>query len=264
MRRLGMVTRLIGGGAALTLLVACSSSSDEKTETRGRPLAKPEQFYVVVLQSDAGAPGKQVLSRGRISTKSGEILILEPDGSVTEMALDTPEGRDAFAVTEADLIALNANLGLDLSGMRSMGPVSAREPTAQERALEEFAARSRPMRLNLPASFAAEPKDFQGAAVKSYGHGSKKGDSLVEVQANLRGGVDADTAFAYATCALASWADAKGTPYARHIRTIREERGGKMVVGSVFTLSGEKPMGLTVMTTKDTLQECKTRGIPAA
>ena len=84
------------------------------------------------------------------------------------------------------------------------------------------------------------------------------------MQANLRRGVDADTAFAYATCALASWADAKGTPYARHIRTIRDERDGKVVVGSVFTLSGERPMGLTVMTTKDTLQECKTRGIPAA
>ena len=76
--------------------------------------------------------------------------------------------------------------------------------------------------------------------------------------------MDAGTAFAYATCALASWADAKGTPYARHIRTIRDERDGKVVVGSVFTLSGERPMGLTVMTTKDTLQECKTRGIPAA
>ena len=135
---------------------------------------------------------------------------------------------------------------------------------AQERALAEFAARTRPMRLNLPASFAAEPKDFQGAEVKSFDNGKKKGDSLVEVQANLRRGVDADTAFAYATCALASWADAKGTPYARHIRTIRDERDGKVVVGSVFTLSGERPMGLTVMTTKDTLQECKTRGIPAA
>ena len=87
---------------------------------------------------------------------------------------------------------------------------------------------------------------------------------LVEVRANLRRGVDAGTAFAYATCALASWADAKGTPYARHIRTIRDERDGKVVVGSDYTHSGERPMGLTVMTTKDTLQECKTRGIPAA
>mgnify|MGYP007032577997 FL=1 len=139
-----------------------------------------------------------------------------------------------------------------------------REPTAQEKALAEFAARTRPLRLNLPTSFEADPRDFQGAQVASLA-GSRKGtDSLVEVTANLRGGVDADTAFAYATCALASWADAKGAPYARHIRTLRDKRGGKMVVGSVFTLSERKPMGLTVMTTKQTLQECKARGIPAA
>ena len=167
-------------------------------------------------------------------------------------------------MTEAELLSLNANLGLDLSGIPNMEPVAPREPTAQEKALADFAARTRPMRLNLPASFEAKPKDFQGAQVKSYENGRKKGGSLVEVQANLRPGVDADTAFAYATCALASWADANGTPYARHIRTIRDETGGKDVVGSVFILSGERPLGLTVMTTKDTLQECKTRGIPAA
>lgn len=245
-------------GVAVAMLTGCGSTRDS------RPPAKPEELRFAVLQSDAGAPGKQVLTRGRISTKSGDILILEPDGSVTEMELDSPEGRDAFAVTEADLMALNANLGLDLSGMPNMAPVKPREPTAQEKALAEFAARTRPLRLNLPTSFEADPKDFQGAEVKSYDSNRKGRDSLVEVTANLKGGVDADTAFAYATCALANWADAKGTPYARHIRTIRDERDGKVVVGSVFTLSGEKPMGLTVMTTQDTLQECKTRGIPAA
>ncbi|MFC3528686.1 hypothetical protein ACFOMH_10910 [Paracoccus mangrovi] len=245
-------------GIAAAMLTGCGSARDS------RPPAKPEELRFAVLQSDAGAPGKQVLTRGRISTKSGDILILEPDGSVTEMELDSPEGRDAFAVTEADLMALNANLGLDLSGMPDMAPVKPREPTAQEKALADFAARTRPLRLNLPTSFEANPKDFQGAEVKSYESNRKGGDSLVEVTANLKGGVDADTAFAYATCALASWADAKGTPYARHIRTIRNERDGKMTVGSVFTLSGKRPLGLTVMTTQDTLQECKTRGIPAA
>lgn len=254
----GYRAKIIGLGMALASLAACDAARDD------RPRAKPEQLNVAVLQSDAGAPGKQVLTRGRISTKSGDILILEPDGSVTEMDLDSPEGRDAFAVTEADLMALNANLGLDLSGMPDMAPVAPREPTAQEKALAEFAARTKPLRLNLPSDFEANPKDFQGAEVRNYESRRKGGGSLVEVNANLKRGVDADTAFAYATCALASWADAKGTPYARHIRTIRDERDGKMIVGSVFTLSEEKPMGLTVMTTKDTLQECEARGIPAA
>ncbi len=257
----GYRTRLIGLGMALAVLAGCEAPPPPQ---QNRPLSKPAQLDVAVLKSDAGAPDKQVLTRGRISTKSGDILILEPDGSVTEMELDSPEGRDAFAVTEADLMALNANLGLDLSGMRTMAPIRARRQTAQEKALEEFAARTRPLRLNLPRNFEADPKDFQGAEVRNYESRNKGGSSLVEVNANLKRGVDAGTAFAYATCALASWAEANGTPYARHIRTIRDQRDDKMIVGSVFTLSKEKPLGLTVMTTKDTLQECKTRGIPAA
>ncbi|CAM3043104.1 hypothetical protein SAMN04488021_10119 [Paracoccus aminovorans] len=251
---------MIGLGLAAALLAGCA---EEKADD-GRPRQKPAELAVSVLQSDAGAPDKKVLSRGRISTKSGDILILEPDGSVSEMKLDSNAGRDAFAVTEADLMALNANLDLDLSGMPNLGPVKRRAPTAQEKALADFAARTQPMRLKLPKSFAAEPKDFLGARITGLANSRKGADSLVEVSANLRGGVDADTAFAYATCALASWADSKGSAYARHIRTLSDKRDGKMIVGSVFTLSEKKPMGLTVMTTKETLQECKARGIPAA
>ena len=63
---------------------------------------------------------------------------------------------------------------------------------------------------------------------------------------------------------LAGWAKGKDRGYARHIRTLSDKRGGKLLVGSVFTLSGDKPMGLRVMETRDTLRECKDRGIPAA
>lgn len=253
------LSSILGLGLIASLLAGCDTRSDDS-----RPPAKPETLDFALVQSDAGAPGKKVLSQARISTKSGEILILEPDGSVSEMTLDSREGRDAFAVTEADLLALNENMDLDLSGLRDMGPVTPRGPTAQEKALADFQARTKPLRLGLPESFSADPEDFIGANVKAYPSKRKSGDSLVEVTANLRGGVDADTAFAYATCALANWADAEGAPYARHIRTLRDKRNDKMIVGSVFTLSQQKPMGLTVMTTKDTLQECKSRGIPAA
>lgn len=255
--------KFIGLGLAAAMLAGCAAEEVAPAQD-SRPRTKPEALNVAVLHSDAGAPTKRVLSRGRISTKSGDILILEPDGSVTEMALDTPGGRNAFEVSEADLAMLNQNLGLDLSGVRRMGAVRHRGPTAQEKAIADFKARTQPMKLNLPAEFQPDPKLFQGIAVTSHQSPRRKGDSLIEVTANLRGGVDADTAFAYATCALANWADAKGSRYARHIRTLRDERNGKMIVGSVFTLSDQKPMGLTVMTTKDTLQECKARGIPAA
>lgn len=253
----------VGAIAALVALVAGCSADD------GRPKPKPKQLNVAIVQSDAGAPGKKMLSRGRISTKSGDILILEPDGSVSEMALDSSGGRDAFEVSEADLATLNANLELDFSGLPDMGPVKQRKPTAQELALAEFQLRSKPLRLNLPEKFEADRADFIGAMVQSYksrakSGGGASGNDLVEVTANLRSGVDAKTSFAYATCALAGWAESTGAHYARHIRTLSDERDGKVIVGSVFTLSATKPMGLTVMTTKDTLQECKTRGIPAA
>ena len=88
--------------------------------------------------------------------------------------------------------------------------------------------------------------------------------ALVEVTANLKEGVDADVAFAYATCALAGWANGNGKGYGRHIRTVQNKRNGKLLLGAVFTLSDTQPMGLRVMETDDTLRVCKDRGIPAA
>ena len=207
------------------------------------------------------------LSRARVSTKSGDILILEPDGSVTEVSLDSPAGRDAFEVTESELAELEVNLGLDLSAadianFDIVSPEPRRLPTAQQKALEEFAARTQPAFPALPAGFVADPEDFIAARVDPVA-GDRKGE-LVEVTANLRAGVDAELAFAYATCALAGWAKNQGKDFGRHIRTVQDKKRGKLMVGSVFTLSDSKPMGLRVMETDDTLRSCKDRGIPAA
>ncbi len=213
-----------------------------------------------------GADGPRLTS-ARVSTKSGDILILEADGSVSEVALDSPSGRDAFDVSEAELAALSVNLGLDLSAApdaAALARLSAPQagPTAQEKALKAFAARTQPALPRLPDGFTADAADFIGAVVTPM-PGDTRGE-LVEVTANLKAGVDADVAFAYATCALAGWAKGKDRGYARHIRTLSDKRDGKLLVGSVFTLSGDKPMGLRVMETKDTLRECRARGIPAA
>ena len=214
----------------------------------------------------ADAPAGKRLARARVSTKSGEILILEPDGSVTEVALDSPEGRDAFELTEAQLAELEVNLGLDLSaaGIPDLPAAATRRrgPTAQEKALADFAARTKPALPSFPKGFKADPQTFIGARVTAI-KGDPKGE-LIEVTANLRPGVDADVAFAYATCALAGWAKDSGKSYARHIRTLQDKRNGKLLVGSVFTLSDRQPMGLRVMETSDTLRACKERGIPAA
>lgn len=228
------------------------------------PRTKPDQVAVKVM--DRSAAGTR-LSRARVSTKSGDILILEPDGSVTEVALDSEAGRDAFEVTEAELAELEVNLGLDLSAadvgdFDLVTPERRRMPTAQQKALEAFAARTQPALPDFPKGFTADPSVFAGVRVDAV-KGDRKGD-LVEVTANLKPGVDADVAFAYATCALAGWAKGTGRDYARHIRTLQHKRKGKLVIGSVFTLSERRPMGLKVMETNDTLRACKDRGIPAA
>lgn len=256
------ITALIAA-AALAGLAACSPEP-EGLGLATPPKSKPEAVGVKIV--DRSAAGTR-LSRARVSTKSGDILILEPDGSVTEVSLDSPAGRDAFEVTESELAELEVNLGLDLSAadianFDIVSPEPRRLPTAQQKALEEFAARTQPAFPALPAGFVADPEDFIAARVDPVA-GDRKGE-LVEVTANLRAGVDAELAFAYATCALAGWAKNQGKDFGRHIRTVQDKKRGKLMVGSVFTLSDSKPMGLRVMETDDTLRSCKDRGIPAA
>ncbi|MDP5305794.1 hypothetical protein [Paracoccus spongiarum] len=246
---------LCAASAATLLLAGCFGGGADD----GRPRPKPDQLNARVVTADRGA-GKAPLTRARISTKSGEILILEADGSVTTMDLDSPAGQDAFAVSEADLLALNANLDIDLSGV--VAPNLPRRPTAQEKALEEFAKRTQPALPEWKKGTELAAEDFIGARVVTLNKGGR-GD-LVEVTANLREGVDADIAFSYATCALAGWAKSEGARYGRHIRTLQQERNGKLLIGAAFTISDDKPLGLRVMETNETLRECKARGIPAA
>ncbi|WP_108501124.1 hypothetical protein [Paracoccus indicus] len=225
----------------------------------GRPRAKPAEMSARVVAPGQKA-GDNTLTQARISTKSGEILILEEDGSVTTMDLDSPAGQDAFTISEADLAALNANLDLDFGGL--VAASLPKKKTAQEKALEAFAARSQPALPTLSETQTIAPEQFIAAKVEPMNRG--RATDLVEVTANLREGVDADIAFSYATCALAGWAKENGTPYGRHIRTLQAERNGKLLIGSAFILSQDKPMGLRVMETNETLRECKARGIPAA
>lgn len=252
-----LITGLIAA-AGVAGLAGCAA------DTESRNLVAPGSAAEAGAERGKAQPR---LGLARVSTKSGEILILEPDGSVTPVALDSPAGRDAFEVTEADLAALEVNLGLDLSaadiaGFDVVAPERRRMPTAQQKALEEFAARTRPALPDFPDSFKAEPANFIAVRVDPV-QGDRKNE-LVEVTANLKAGVDPEVAFAYATCALAGWAKTKGKDYGRHIRTLQNQRNGKLLTGSVFTLSDKKPMGLRVMETDQTLRTCKDRGIPAA
>jgi hypothetical protein len=237
----------------VAMLVGCATDKD------GRPPQKPATMTGEITV-DGGSEGQPALKRVRVSTKSGEILILEEDGSVSSMDLDSSAGQDAFALTEADLAALEVNLDLNLGP--TSGVAVQQGPTAQEKALEEFAKRTQPALPNWTPGTEVVPEDFIGARVVSLNPDGQA--DLVEVTANLRQGVDADIAFSYATCALAGWAKQNGSNYGRHIRTLQQKRDGKLLIGAAFTISDSKPMGLRVMETNETLRECKARGIPAA
>ena len=264
--RVAVISLIAAAGLGLA---GCSAAPNPGAGPAAKPRAKPDQVGVQIVDRSAAGP---TLSRARVSTKSGDILILEPDGSTSQVSLDSPQGRGAFDVTEAELAELAGNLGLtlsaaDIANFRVVASQTRRMPTAQERALEAFAARTQPALPNFPAGFTADPENFIAVRVDPLvgGTNQRSGASeLVEVTANLKAGVDAELAFAYATCALAGWADGNGKGFGRHIRTVQDKRNGKLLIGAVFTLSDSRPMGLRVMETDDTLRRCKDRGIPAA
>lgn len=246
-------TSLLALGACL-MAAACGTGKGED-----RPAAKPAVLGVHAIDSQ-GQP-----TRARVSTKSGELLILEPDGTVTQMAVDSSGARDAFALTEADLAGLGINLALDLSDLPvSMGALAAvpHRQSAQDRALEAFANRTRPL---LPVAPAGLPQSaFLDTDIRDLGQGSD-GARMVSVRANTAPGVDAEVAFAYATCALARWAETNNAGYARHVRSLPVRARGKVGIESVFTLSqGPQPLGLQVMEPGDTLRACARLGIPRA
>lgn len=253
-------------GCAALALTALGGCVDAAQAPADRPAPKPAKLAVQFVDR-AGPTAK--LARAHVSTKSGDILILEQDGSVTTTDLDSPSGRNALTVSESDLAALNVNLGLDLRGVApddpALGGLAGRVgsgETEQERALAAFAARTKPAFPSFPAGFKAPADAFHGAEVARFA-GDKRGD-LVQVTANLRPGLDDKIAFAYATCALAGWAREAKIPFARQVLTTQKKRDGMVQIDAVFTLSHTQPLGLRVMDTNDTLRDCKESGIPAA
>lgn len=236
------------------MLAACAPASQDL-----RPLEKPQVLNVHATDNQGQ------LTRGSVSTKSGELVILEPDGSISTMAVDSNSGRDAFSLTESDLVALGINLSLDLTHLpdtQTGYPAAQRKLTAQQRALDAFAARTQPF---LPVvGKEPDPANYLVALVQPLEEDGS-GDKLVSVTANLAAGVDADEAFAYASCALADWAVTNKAGYARHVRTVSDKGNGKVRIESIYTLSnGQRPLGLQVMTPEDTLHACEQRGIPRA
>ena len=240
----------IGAAAAMAMLSGCTPSDGG--------LAQPPRAKPATLPVQLDGPTEDTSILAGLSTKSGELMILENDGSVTTTKLDSPRGRQTLGQGGEEAYSLASILVADDSMPLEALP---RPPTAQDIALEEFAARrgsALPARITPTASEA-----FLGGTVTPVAAGKNAASDLVMVQVRLRQGVDDSAAFAYATCTLAAWSKTTKTPFARHIRTVKGEDKGAQVVESVFTMSKTMPLGLQVMEREQTLRDCRAHGIPA-
>ncbi|WBU57033.1 hypothetical protein [Paracoccus sediminicola] len=244
-------------GAVAGLLVSLAGCGGEASSNGG--LSSPPRAKPATLPVRLEGPTEDTSILAGVSTRSGELLILENDGSVSRTAVDSPRGRQTIRQADQEMFSLTDVLVTDETIALEDLP---KPPSAQDLALEAFAARRGSA---LPARIVPAPAEaFLGASVRPVQ--SRAGQSiseLVAVYVKLRQGVDGSAAFAYATCTLAAWSTTTDTPYARHIRTLSSERGGVLTVESIFTMSESLPLGLRVMERDETLQDCRANGIPA-
>lgn len=242
------------GKAAATAFVVLSGCAPPS----GGGLSEPPRPKPATLPVQLEGPTEDTSVLAGVSTKSGELMVLENDGTVTKTKLGSAQARETLAQGGTEVFSLASILVTDDSMPLEAMP---RPPSAQEIALEEFAARRRsalPARIKPTA-----PEAFLGGTVTPVTAGKTASADMVMVQVRLQQGVDASAAFAYATCTLAAWSKTTKTPFARHIRTVKSEDEGVQVVESVFTMSKTTPLGLQVMEREQTLRDCRAHGIPA-
>ncbi|WBU63184.1 hypothetical protein [Paracoccus aerodenitrificans] len=246
--------RILGGltVTAFAVLSGCTQPSDAGLAER--PRSKPATLPVRLE-----GPTEDTSILGGVSTASGELLILENDGTVSRTPVDSAEGRRSLRQSEEEMRGLSEFLVEDTSINVADLP---KPPTAQEIAMEEFAARRQP--LNLPANLTAAPEEaFLYGTVRPVSREEGGSADMFSVLVNTDEGLDDATAFAYAACTLAAWSRDTGTPYARHIRTISKRRGGVLALDSIFVMSRSLPLGLQIMEQEEILQQCRANGIPA-
>lgn len=245
--------QIIGMGAmtALTAMLSACATPDAG-------LAQPPRAKPATLPVQLEGPTEDTSILAGVSTRSGELLILENDGSVTRTPVNSAKGRQTLRQTDEAMFSLTDVLVEDTSIPLSALP---KPPRAQDVAIEAFAARTASA---LPKRIAPAPTEafLGGRVARVVQSGSKAPGDMVSVQAQLRQGVDESTAFAYATCTLAAWSKTTKTPYARHIRTVYAEDDGIVTAELIFTMSKTKPLGLRVMEQEKTLRDCRAHGIP--
>ena len=85
---------------------------------------------------------------------------------------------------------------------------------------------------------------------------------LVNFFVEMRNPADEAQVATYARCAAAQYALIRGYGFARHVRTLVEERSGIWRADAVYTISPDLPQGLRTIDAEVTVAQCGQSGIP--
>ncbi len=85
---------------------------------------------------------------------------------------------------------------------------------------------------------------------------------LVRFRVAMRGARGPEDVEGYAACAAARYALIRGFGFARHVRTIVDERAGVWRGDAVYTVSPHLPRGTRLIDAEVTVADCALNGIP--
>ena len=118
--------------------------------------------------------------------------------------------------------------------------------------------------LILMAGCAAPELATQGAFTPVYQGVETRlldGD-LVNFQVSMQGASGQSDVEKYAECAAAQYTLIRGYGFARHVRTVVDERGGVWSADAVYTISPSLPRGSRTIDAEVTVADCAATGIP--
>ncbi len=85
---------------------------------------------------------------------------------------------------------------------------------------------------------------------------------LVNFQVSMNGARNQADVEKYAECAAAQYTLIRGYGFARHVRTVVDERGGVWSADAVYTISDSLPRGSRTIDAEVTVAYCAASGIP--
>ena len=85
---------------------------------------------------------------------------------------------------------------------------------------------------------------------------------LVNFQVSMQGATGQTDVEKYAECAAAQYTLIRGYGFARHVRTVVDERGGVWSADAVYTISPSLPRGSRTIDAEVTVADCAASGIP--